>query len=319
VSDLDPEWSDDDGEPGASGRGAVHGFDVVAPFPMRFIRNASKLTDALGLSVAIDPPSPTGEPLLEWSPRPQRPFAAKLFGVGSGYAFWTNSEGWYRIDPDRSEIAVPSDADPVRRESRLWGVPALLCYVRRGDVPIHAAAVDIGGRAVLFPAPGRSGKTTTAAAFHRAGFRVLAEDLLACRLGDPIQMFPGPALLRLRRDVHQGLALSDATVVEEDHDRVYVSLDRGRRGDGDPIPVAAMVFLRRGEGGGRPTLVRRSVRETLPDLWALSLKLPNEEDQARCFRGIASIAAAVPAWDLRRELSLAELDDVVGAIVTTCG
>ena len=60
---------------------------------------------------------------------------------------------------DAPLLTMPLGVEPVRREERLWGIPAALALIRRGDVAVHAAAVEIDGRALLFAGPGRFGKT----------------------------------------------------------------------------------------------------------------------------------------------------------------
>lgn len=301
--------------PGSLGVGSVHGYQVHAAFPCRFLR-AGDIGDRLQVRETHRPPHVVGEPLLEWSPRPLREFAAKLFAIERRYVYWTSNEGWFEIDPDEGVITVTPPTDAVRREARLWGVPSLLCYVTRGDLPLHAAAVDVGGRALLLAGPSRSGKTTTAAGFLAAGHRILAEDLTACRPGTPPALLPGPAMLRLRPDVYPLLHLENASLVAEDAERVHLMLDGDARGDGAAVPLAGIVFLRPGDG--EPTLHRRAPRDTLRDLWALSLNLPTEEDRARCFRGVASLAASVPAWNLDRRLTPDALDGVVETVISTC-
>lgn len=295
--------------------GAVHGYQVHSAFPCRFLR-AGGVGDRLVVRESDRPPEVIGEPLLEWSPRPLRDFAAKLFAMDGRYVFWTNNEGWYEIDPSEPSISVTRSSDAVRREARLWGVPSLLCYVARGDLPLHAAAVDVGGRALLLAGPGRSGKTTTAAGFLSAGHRILAEDLAACRPGPAPMLFPGPAMLRVRPDVYPRLRLTNASPVVEDAERVHLVLDGPACGDGAPVPLAGIVFLRPGDGA--PTLRPRAPQDTLRDLWALSLNLPTEDDRARCFRGVASLAASVPSWDLHRRLTLEGLERVVETVIATC-
>ena len=136
--------------------GSVHGYRVEASFDCRFLR-AESPGERLVIREAERPPDVDGEPLLAWSPRPLRDFEAKLFTTDNGYVFWTSREGWFDIDPREPSIAVTPVLDRVRREARLWGVPSLLCYLTRGDVPLHAAAVDVDGRALLLAGPGRSG------------------------------------------------------------------------------------------------------------------------------------------------------------------
>src|SRR5438034_1082947 len=124
-------------------------------------------------------------------------------GGGAAHRMWTDLEGWFEIDAANRSVTVPPCSDPVRREERFWGVPVSLCYLLRGDVGIHAAAVEVEGAGVLLAAPGRSGKTTLAGAFLAAGHRLLSEDLSCCRSSPVPLLLPGPAMLRVRRDVHE--------------------------------------------------------------------------------------------------------------------
>jgi len=54
------------------------------------------------------------------------------------------------------------------------------CILRlKGMLCLHASAVNIDGKAILFVGKKRSGKSTTAAAFSRLGYKVLADDIAA--------------------------------------------------------------------------------------------------------------------------------------------
>ena len=170
----------------------------------------------------------------------------------------------------------------MRREERLWGVPTMLCFLARGDVPLHAAAVNVGGEAVLLAAPGYYGKTTLAAGFDAAGYRVLAEDVACIRFAPEPHVVPGPALLRVRGDVAESFDLPGARAVAESDNRVHFSLDPARRGDCTPVPLHAIVLLRKGEDG--IALERVAAADTLRDLWLLSFRLPTLEDRDRCSR-----------------------------------
>jgi len=55
---------------------------------------------------------------------------------------------------------------------------------QRGFLVLHASAIETERGAVLFVGPSGNGKSTTAAAFHRRGYRVLADDVCALALGE---------------------------------------------------------------------------------------------------------------------------------------
>jgi hypothetical protein len=251
-------------------------------------------------------------PLLEWH-EVGRPFA-RLWDDSPRFTVWIDGIGWFEIDRSVPSIVIPAESNGIRREARLWGVPAALCFMGRGDLPLHAAAVDVNGSAVVFAAPGRYGKTTLAAAFMQAGHRLLSEDLTCVRTNPTPAVWPGPALLRVRKDAFSRLSFSHDDVVDEDETRMYVMPDQQARGSGAAVPLRAIVFLRTHDS---EQLVLERVEETraaLPDLWTLSFNMPNDTDRTRCFSTITQLAGSVPVWNLARPLSYKSLPRVIETI-----
>ncbi len=267
----------------------------------------------LSVTVEDDGVRPTGEPLRRWLPRPDNPFRAELWQEGTAYRLRIHGLGWYRIDPDAPEVAMPPEADPLRREERLYGIPLALVLARQGAVPLHAATVQIGGAAVALAAPGRHGKTTLAAALAAAGHRLLSEDVSCVRLGSDPAVLPGPALLRVRRDAFERLRIPGATVTTEDEDRIHLALAEAQRSGCDPVPLRAILLLRPSDGPVGMERVTPAL--AIRDLWALSTKLPTERDRARCFFALAELADRVPAYDLRRPRRWELLGETVERVV----
>jgi hypothetical protein len=291
---------------GSGTTGSVAGFAVRSAVPLRYLREGGD--DELGIFVASSVPTPVDPPLREWLPRPDNPFHAKLWQVGDLSLLWIEHVGWYTVDAERGLIEIPADADPVAREERLWGIPTSLCVIARGDQSLHAASVEIDGRALVFGAPGRHGKTTLAAAFHAAGARLLSEDTTCCRPSEEPAAVPGPAMLRLRRDSHERLRVPDVEIVGEDPDRIHLSIAPQRRGDVSPVPIAGLVLLRIDD---RVRLERGEAAAAVQELWALAFKMPTDEDRARCFAAITELAGRIPVWNLYRPLAWAALDEVI--------
>jgi hypothetical protein len=293
-------------------RGVCFGYEPRTAVALRYLRSGS--ADPLEIEEASEPdPLSIGRPIREWRP-PANPLHARLYRNGKSFRLWVEGGGWFEIDPERPAIRVPAGVDPLRREERLWSIPSLLCFVRRGDVPLHGAAVEVDGGALLLCGPSRAGKTTLAAAFLSAGHRVLAEDLGCCRLEPEPAVLPGPAMLRVRRDVYRRLRVPGA-VAGEDEDRVHLALEGPLRGDGGPVPLRAIVLLRRGEG---VQLEPMAAQEALRDLWALSLKLPEDADRTRCFHGLVRLTGAVPVWNFHRPLDYGRLPAVVRRLARLC-
>lgn len=303
-------------------RGACYGFAVRSDLDLAYLREpALDPTTCTPFEVtvadeALDAP-PDAPPLLAWAPRPEHPFHARLWARAHGYDVWVEGMGTYRVEPGEARVVVPRDAEPVRREERLWGIPAALCFTARGDLPLHAAVVEVEGRAIVFTAPGMFGKTTLAAAFLHRGHRVLAEDLACIRVAGGPVVFPGPAVLRVRPDVFSLFGAIEGTrAVADDPERVHLALEEHLRGTADPVPIAAVVLLRRSASEVR--LDRADATSLLADLWTVSFNLPTDEDRTRCFAGIVDLVDTVPTYTLDRPLSFASLDRVVDEVIERC-
>ena len=295
-----------------SGRG-VFGFSVHSELPFRFVRRgngADVLTvdDAPSESMVQHDP-----PIHEWRFKdPAGDVIGRLHNAGSLYHVWFADAGWFRVDPVARRITAPREAEPVIRELRTWGVPTTLCSVERGDASLHAAAVDIGGSAVLLAAPGQHGKTTLALAFHAHGHRVLSEDVSCCRLDSTPMLCPGPAALRVRPDMFRDSPPEGSTVVAKRPDRIVLRIDDARAGTADPVPIRAILLLRESDGEIRLEPVER-VR-ALPDLYALSFRIGGRDSAADTFARVSRLAGATAIWNLHRPLRLDNLEQVVAHV-----
>ena len=299
-------------------RGACFGFVVRSPCVFRFLRQGGG-EETLEVREACEPITAPATPLLaEWIIRDATgDVATRLYGADGIFHFWTVDAGWFRIDPASRQIEMSPDQNEVRREQRLLGVPAVLCFMERGDFGLHAAAVDVGGAAILLAAPGRHGKTTLALAFHERGHRLLTEDTACCRAAATPLLLPGPTSVRLRPDIFDGDVPAGTTVVAVRNDRIHLVLDSSWAADGRPVPIKALVFLR--EPAEDISLEPVPAGRALPDLWALNFHFPTAPARSRSFVQLAQLAAGIPVWNLHRPLSLNNLDEVVARIVDTCG
>jgi hypothetical protein len=294
-------------------RGTCFGFEIRSPFPFEGLRSPG-----WGEPLVIDPASPLadaarGEVVQDWR---DRGFPAQIDFDGAVYGFAVDGVGRFVIDPSAPSIAVPRIDDPVLREELLCGVPMILCGLARGDVPVHAAAVEVDGGAVMFAAPGTYGKSTLAAAFAESGHRVLSEDTVCVRERPTPSVLPGPATLRLRPDVAAELPVRTADPIAGTDDRIRYRLREPARGDGRPVPLRAVVILRAGDGSPRVESV--AAESALRDLWSLTFRVTREDD-ARCFRTLVDVVSGVPVFDLYRRLRLDDLGETVERVVRTIG
>ena len=294
--------------------GTCFGFAVRSTLPFAYLRSGAAGAQLEVSAPSVVPEDGAGELLMEWTPSPRFPLAGRLLRAEPGFRLWVETWGWFLVDPERGCVTLPDSDNVVRREERLWSIPAMLCLIARGDASLHAAAVEVDGQAIILAAPGTFGKTTLAAAFHAAGHRLLSEDTTCLRASEPPFVVPGPAMLRLRHDVAEQLDIPNATSVGTvDDDRVHLALDPTRRGDCSPVAVRAVVLLRHADDGVRiePVAPADAVR----DLWSLSFRLPSEAEVARSFMAIADLVRSVPVWNLYRPLTIRDLPAAVDCVV----
>ena len=314
TSEADPNTSDARATPsGLVTAGTCFGYAIQAPRTFTSLRQGSGT--ALTLREDGTEPEDPGEPLFHWTDDGRD--VVRLYVENDRYRLWMDGGDWFSVDPGQLSITSTRPVDDAKQEARALGFPAALCFMHRGDLAMHASGVDVEGSALLFAAPGLHGKTTLAGAFVREGFRLLSEDTTCYRPGLEPAALPGLAMLRIRRDVYEQLEMRHTTVVREDPDRVFLSVDQSLRGDSSPVPIRGVVFLRRSEDDDI-RIERIPAERAFPDLWSLIFRLPYDEDRARCFAGIAELSRSVPIWNLHRRFSIEELPSLVDRLVSTC-
>jgi hypothetical protein len=293
---------------------SCYGYSLRSEIDLRFTRDGGSADTIEIVEMRGDPPQHDEPHLLDW-PTSQG-VAGRLYGGGRIFDFWAEHIGWFRIAPYERTIEVPPQGEPVLRETHLWGVPSMVTFTRHGDLSLHSAAFELNGRAVIVAAPGRHGKTTLALALHGAGCRLLTEDIARIQFQSAPAVLPGPTLVRMRSrgrpQVPDGMRL-----IGRDIDRAYMEVEPARRGDGSPVPLAAIVLLHIGETD-ELRLERADSAAALRDLWALSFRIPETEDRARAFQQLADLAGAVPVYTFHRPLTFESLPTVVSMVMELC-
>jgi len=296
-------------------RGSCYGFDVSSELPFRFLRDTGAAGSRLAVSVSSEQAEDgaRGEFVLEWKNREVEGQDVQLYADGDRFLVHSNGIGWFGLDPAAGRLTVPDTSADIGREQVVLSAAMSVLFHARGDLPLHSSAVEVDGGAIVLAAPGTFGKTTTAAAFWRAGHRLLNEDLSCVRRGPEPAVLPGPAMIRLRRDVAEAIHLPDVETVIETPVRVCLALDRERRGDSTPVPIRAIVLMMPPEP--QPRIERVDAATAVRDLWALCGMLPTEADAQERFAAAAELADTVPVYTLTRAQSYDDLDRTVEAVV----
>jgi len=208
-----------------------------------------RLYSAYGLVIASEIAFPelplaSGEPhvairfgAVPWIEHRATPHEEYVFNGDSG-AFRIRDGVDILIEPARGA------AEEVLRVLLLGRVMAFLLR-QRGWLPLHSSGVAINRQCVLFLGPSGTGKSTTAAAFHRHGHSVLTDDVGAVMAtGGRCVVQPGQSRIRLLQDAEHLVAGLHARTPEFQLDKhSYDLTDHGVVGQ---IPLSRIYVLETG-------------------------------------------------------------------------
>ncbi|HEX4464167.1 MAG TPA: hypothetical protein VH042_05965 [Solirubrobacterales bacterium] len=243
---------------------SLYGFEVKSDLPLLRLNSARGTRGELRIEAAVEPlERPDQAPVSTlisddghcWYASYELDDGRCLIELPPSARFLLEPAGG-RVVVDSGRVVVDSEAsDAALREHRIVSSAVCTLLAMRGDLVLHASAIEADGRAVLFCGPTQRGKSTLARALGEAGHRLLGEDGVAIELGngEPVA-FPGARGVRVRGRDGNGLPRTDL-------------LPDPGSGVPGPCPVAAVVLL--GERGERLTVERmQSVR-------ALAMLTPN--------------------------------------------
>jgi hypothetical protein len=279
--------------------GSLFGHEVASELPLARLNQVPGPRGSLRVVRAgADPLERHGE-LTAWSERLGNTFAVARGDRGE-LVVWCSVTGSWLLEPSEGVIhAAPlpaADANAV--EHRLVSVMAPLLLAERGDLVVHASAVETPAGAVLFAGPSGRGKSTTVAALSRLGVPVLAEDGLALESTDDGALaWAGARGIRLK---DPGEAAGEAAA----HYPPGLEHD-GATPPAGGRPVAGLVVL--GERGGELSVESLSPGETAAALAPNLFHRGGPEALRPAFASLARLAGAVPGFR-------ASLPDDLGAL-----
>jgi hypothetical protein len=263
--------------------GSLYGLDVKAGLPLRRLNATAGTRGELTIEVAREPlPVPSGEPV------------STLVG-DDGHRFYVSHEldgrcllelppsGVFLLDPGAIRVTVDiGDEDEDLREHRIVSSAVCTLLAMRGDLVLHASAVAVEDRAVLFCGPTGRGKSTLALALGEVGHGVLAEDGVAISFeqGEPIA-YPGARGIRVRS-------------LDADGNRRTDLVPDPAPDEPTPCPVAAVVLLT-----ARSEALSIEPLEAARALALLTSNLVHSGSRAAiaaAFAGLAQLLGAVPAF-----------------------
>jgi hypothetical protein len=220
--------------------------------------------------------------------------------ANEGFHFAYRDGTWFHLSNTGSEVfaAWPDELTLEDAVPYLYGPIFGFILRLRGVVSLHGSGVVVEGRGVALIGPPGAGKSTTAAAFARAGFHVLTDDVFALiDGGDRFLVQPAYPGIRLWPESVQNLwgspdALPQMTPTWE---KRYLNLEHHGYGfDSHPVPVAAIyVIAERSGDSAAPTFgVGPSFLDLLTNTYAGYVLSP--EMRAHEFDVLTRLMSSVP-------------------------
>ncbi|WP_296744349.1 serine kinase [Mesorhizobium sp.] len=203
-------------------------------------------------------------------PRASSEGAAFRFEPERQYLSWQAVGGFLIDGTNRIDVEPAPGIDDALLAFPLLGPVMALLLHQRGLLVLHASAINVGGRSVIFMGDKGAGKSTTAGAMIRAGHRLLTDDVVALDLSDARRptVLPGFPQLKLAADAAGAIRIEDAEVRPQVHPQIDKAQHRLHKGfSAEAVPVSRIYMLERGEraaiaplpaAGALPTIIRFS-------------------------------------------------------------
>jgi hypothetical protein len=186
-----------------------------------------------------------------------------------------------------------------------------LILFQKGYFLLHASAVKVGGKAWCFMGNPGAGKSTTAAAFVKAGCPLLSDDLTAITFdgGGKAVVIPGYPQLKIWDNAVEGLAYdrSDVEPVSEGVNKFSYKPDHNF--DHEPVPLGEVYFLHKAKNKTVLQVLNASAipLETLKN-FPLPIGLLSGESLKNHFLQSFQCAGSAKMWRKRRPEGFASLE-----------
>jgi hypothetical protein len=236
-----------------------------------------------------------------------------------GVQFWLDRTG-------KNAWAVWPDTSTLENASTYLVGPVLGLLLRfRGVVCLHASAVTLGDRAVVFLGPEGAGKSTTAAALAQRGHAVIADDVVALVEQDArFSVLPAYPHLSLWPDSVSMLYGPDKELptLSPDWGKQLLSLASNcLKFEQRNLPLGAIFILGERSSDSRAPLIESTPhREGLLSMVANSFatNLLDQEMRAHEFSFLGRVLSEVPIWHLRPSADTARIPLLCERVEATC-
>ena len=180
----------------------------------------------------------------------------------------------------------------------LWGTVFGTVAWLNDHVPLHASAVDVGGRVVAFTADSGGGKSTLAAALADRGLPHVCDDTLVVALqSNAVMALPDAKPLKLWDDA---LDLANSNALRPVYSMPGKNYANPARKATGPLPLTDLVFLERGEKVSFEPVTGAAKLALLPATLYRGFVHVARGDRAMHEQFLMGLSARVRVWRLFR-------------------
>jgi hypothetical protein len=284
-----------------------------------------------GLSVASDTalpglisgkPSPDPEVTIRRGQVPERLEGETDSGptwqvAGSRFLLHIPGIARFLLEDGRSIVFAPASEDSLTDVPIfIIGTAFGILLHQREQIVLHASAVRVSGKAVLFCGASGEGKSTLAAALAQRGYPLVTDDVCTVSIegGAPPQVHPDGRQLKLWAQAIERLELAPARGA-----RVRAKLEKFYVAPGEvysePLPLGAVYMLREARpphapGIDKPNVVDAALLLRRNAYRPLLIRQLNQ--RAGYFRAAADIANAAGIYHLTRALDFGKIPETIG-------
>lgn len=246
----------------------------------------------------------------------------------------TASEATWQIAEDRFLLTIPNvasflltsgreitfEAEPGGIESDipifLLGTVFGILLHQRGRIVLHASAVNVNGRAVLFCGSSGAGKSTMAAALNNAGLPLVSDDVCSISFSadDKPQVHPDGRSLKLWQQAIDRIGLDDrkGMAVRHNLQKYYIMPDVSTE---EPLPMGAAYILEELRPPAKPGIEKLNFVEGAMSLRHNAYRpqlVRRMGQQVNYFQATAALTACVDIHTLTRSFYFSGMEEVIG-------
>jgi hypothetical protein len=211
------------------------------------------------------------------------------------------------VDPDSDNI------DPQLLNLYILSEALGLILYQRGLFLLHASAIKIGEQVVIFAGLPGAGKSTTAAAFARCDYTVLADDMVAMSLdsGGKAMVYPGFPQIKIWPSAVKGLGYNPSSLPPLFSGSRKRVLRQKENFPVEPFPLAHVFILEEGPNLKIIKMAKMEAFFSLSRFFPLPSDLLQGTSLEHHFQQCVQLTGELDIWKVENPKNFDELEKLV--------